>query len=129
MLETLGVVVIVSMVGTSVVSLVAGHWLNRNNTPYRPVDRRPPAAHCAPPAALSPEIRDELDQTPAWWDRQFHALLEASGAQCEVLERAEITEKSFDGRVNVTYATECKVFSECTCIDCHRINTAFDLPF
>ena len=27
---------------------------------------------------IPPEVRGELDQTPAWWDRQYRALVDAA---------------------------------------------------
>lgn len=40
-------------------------FINRQN---REIEKRTSSA-------LSPAMRDEIEQTPAWWDRQFHKLL------------------------------------------------------
>ena len=78
------------------------------------------AAIEAPRTKIPKEIQDEIDQTPEWWSKQFHKQLEASGAK--IVARGvgdEITERSFSGKVEITYHTpDRKALAGCECGDC-----------
>lgn len=74
------------------------------------------------------EIRDELDQTPGWWDKQFHKALESSGDEVVYRELGEyIEERTANGEAAVMHQMPDKVvLSNCTCRECYRIRAAGD---
>lgn len=62
---------------------------------------------------IAQEIRDELDQTPAWWLRLFHQALLDVGAERVILD--EIVIQSFVGEA-IRY--EYVGFPDCSCATC-----------
>lgn len=81
-----------------------------------------PLALTAGPSRISPEVQAELDQTPEWWDRQFHKALEASGADVTTVDdEYEYEERSWDGRVAVIHRHKEEYIDGCLCLQCGRL--------
>ncbi len=78
------------------------------------------AAIEAPRAPLPPEIREELDQTQGWWDKQFHSAMKQSGAPVSYREDGDVFEEyTFTGAVAVRYEVPgVEVLSGCSCKEC-----------
>lgn len=77
-------------------------------------------------AAIPLEIRQELDQSPEWWDGQFHQALEKAGAE-KILDgdwTPEVIEQhSADGRVVMHYTQEHPYeLDGCICSHCEGIH-------
>lgn len=125
---------------TAVVSVVRGGLASRKfhvnpeleaPTPHRmAIGVSAPLAIEAPDRSHIPKaIRDELDQTAGWWDKQFHQALEVTGAEVTHRELGDyIVERSANGTVVVQHKMPDRVsLRECTCMDCAR--TADDIEW
>lgn len=96
----------------------------------------PPAESISIPRA----IKEEIEQTPKWWDGEFHKLLLKSGEPTSTLvdetwEPDVITEKSANGSVCIQYVqSRPTYFESCMCGSCARNQNPngwwqSDLPF
>ncbi len=99
----------------------------------RPGNREIRQANKAPAqisAPISQEMRDEIEQNERWWLRSYHALMLRAGA--EVIGRVhgmEITERSWNGNVNISYQQPDMVALEgCICSECKSVLAAQTLP-
>lgn len=74
-----------------------------------------------PKATISPELRAELDQTPEWWDRQFHTALRSSGAiELEYGEVEYVEHNTFITGAVLEPITRPRAILACPCADCKR---------
>lgn len=72
-----------------------------------------------PPRKLSPELREELDQTPRWWDKQFHKLLvETNQHYLEYGEVVYVEDFTFARGSVVHTLPRPRAYTGCTCSDC-----------
>lgn len=73
------------------------------------------------PLAISASVREELDSSPRWWDREFHKALKHSGAPVLAEIQGDIIEeKSFSGALTIQYELPGHTVLEgCTCVDCN----------
>lgn len=69
--------------------------------------------------AIPKAIREEIDQTPAWWDTQFHKLL-ATVDKPEVYEVEYVEEISFLNGATMLPAKVTQEYLGCTCNECKR---------
>lgn len=70
-----------------------------------------------PRAELTAAMRDEIEQTPRWWDKQFHTLLLEAGA--EVIAR--ISGDYYEGwRGEYRKGADHIALKDCTCVRCAR---------
>lgn len=69
------------------------------------------------PVPMSPAIRAELDDTPAYWEHRFHQLLEGLGAPVVVGETWEFRTWAND----VAYEYAERGYLDCPCTNCRRI--------
>lgn len=60
---------------------------------------------------MNPSIREELDQTPAWWDRQYRSLIKKQISRSATYhENHEIEEqRTFADHLIYRYCVECGV--------------------
>lgn len=82
-----------------------------------------------PVVHLSPETMaglEELQQPPGWWERQHHAALEASNAPRIEIDGGEITERSFDGSVAVSYHMIDVGYLDCMCGNCVHVRDRYN---
>lgn len=78
-----------------------------------------------PPKPIPSHIREELDQTPAWWDKQFHNLLDSTGdARVDNDDVEEIAEMTAAGVVCIYYVGPQYALVSCTCSGCRSILTS-----
>lgn len=124
-------ILILSTVGVSALgALVSGaySWFNRgiqerkfhaNPDREAPMPGRTIAAGVTQPmlearrAEIPKDIQDEIDQTPDWWDKEFHNRLEASGAKVVARHVEEYTDR--DG---LHRTREYKALEGCECSQC-----------
>ncbi|UVG35263.1 membrane protein [Microbacterium phage Cece] len=124
-------ILILSAIGAgSVGALVSGmySWRNRgiqerkfhaNPDREAPMPGRTIAAGVSQPmlearrAEIPKDIQDEIDQSPAWWDKEFHNRLEASGAKVVARHVEEYTDQE-----GMYHAREYKALEGCECQNC-----------
>lgn len=70
---------------------------------------------------ITPELRAELNQTPEWWDKKFHALLdETSGEFVEHGDYEYVEEMTLAGPAVVYEIPPTREYLGCTCSECKR---------
>lgn len=126
MFELIVAGVAVSAIASACVTSVVSWWNARKRyhlSPipfHHPLEQKYQTAIEAPKAPIPKEIRDEMEQTTDWWDRQYHAALEKSGAKVI----ARIVGESYDeytfGGKHVFHHTEPdrKALAGCECREC-----------
>lgn len=71
--------------------------------------------------AIPADIRAEIDQTPQWWDRQFHRLTGESGAiELEYGEIEYVEERSLTGPAIWRTLPRPTAYLSCICSECER---------
>ncbi len=83
------------------------------------------------PTEIPADIKEELDQTPRWWDKQFHKLLESSGAEEVHVGEPEIIEVySGTGDRYIYEERPVSYLRGCICKECHFVELLdFDIDF
>lgn len=69
------------------------------------------------PRPIPQSVRDEINQTPAWWVRLYHQALDSIGAERILNERIET--HSWAGEVIAVW--EDYAYPDCPCSRCRRI--------
>jgi hypothetical protein len=69
---------------------------------------------------ISREVREEIDQTPGWWDKQFHKLLVATNTDYTEYGEIEYAEEITFAHGSTLYPTRwpAREYLGCTCRDC-----------
>ena len=71
------------------------------------------------PPQIPQALRDEIERTPAWWDKRYHALLGETGQpQRELGEPEFIEEMSLTGDNRIYRIPAPQYYVDCTCQDC-----------
>lgn len=86
----------------------------------------PNSVEPATTAPLSPLVRAELEQTPRWWDDQFHRLLVACGAEYREFGEVEyIEQRSLAGPDYVQTIPAPRAYLGCTCQHCKGVQMTY----
>lgn len=73
-----------------------------------------------PPRPVTPAVREEIDQTPGWWDKQFHKLLADTGQHYLEYGEIEYIEESTFAHGSTVYAMpRPRAYTSCTCTNCN----------
>lgn len=78
------------------------------------------------PPKISPAIRAELDQTPEWWDKQFHDALLKVESPVLYGEPEYIEERSITGVRAVHMVYQASALQSCTCGSCTTTRRSCD---
>lgn len=115
MIEIIVGVLVASFLGGGATA-TAHWWINRHYVPER-------VAIEAPRVVITKEMQDELDRTPAWWDRQYHrGLAEAGAAVVARIDGESFDEYSYGGAQVTTHRTADRVALDgCTCAECTHV--------
>jgi hypothetical protein len=78
--------------------------------------------------AISPQIREELDQGQLWWNEEYHRSLVAAGVTPTAAAPEYEYDMSLNGETKVIVTTQA-FYEDCNCRACSRAKVLGGLEF